>query len=165
MNTETNAGIYYLRIITSSGDYYYIGQTRRSFQQRWREHLCGLRAGQHANTQLQQLYRDGAVIVAGVIVALKKNHRETTHRDGRAASDCAGGAKRVARGECGERARNARGERRAIKKSASDSTGAQPMYVVPWAYVSAPVPLATPAASGRGGGSPPRFPKPFSIQL
>jgi hypothetical protein len=71
MNTETNAGIYYLRIITSSGDYYYIGQTRRSFQQRWREHVCDLRAGQHANTRLQQLYRDGAVIVAGVIVALK----------------------------------------------------------------------------------------------
>jgi len=71
MNTETNAGIYYLRVITSTGNYYYIGQTRRSFVQRWREHLRDLRLGQHANTQLQQLYRDGAVIVAGVIVALK----------------------------------------------------------------------------------------------
>ncbi len=68
---ETNAGIYYLRVITPSGDYYYVGQTRRSFVQRWREHLRDLRLGQHANTQLQQLYRDGAVIVAGVIVALK----------------------------------------------------------------------------------------------
>lgn len=71
MNTETNAGIYYLRIIMSTGDYYYIGQTRRSFAQRWREHLRDLRLGQHANAQLQKLYRDGAVIVAGVIVALK----------------------------------------------------------------------------------------------
>lgn len=68
---ETNAGIYYLRVITPSGDYYYVGQTRRSFVQRWREHLRDLRLEQHANTQLQQLYRDGAVIVAGVIVALK----------------------------------------------------------------------------------------------
>jgi hypothetical protein len=71
MNTETNAGIYYLRLITLSGDYYYIGQTRRSFAQRWREHVRDLRLGQHANAQLQKLYRDGAVIVAGVIVALK----------------------------------------------------------------------------------------------
>jgi hypothetical protein len=71
MNTETNAGIYYLRIITPSGDYYYVGQTRRSFAQRWREHVRDLRLGQHANTQLQKIYRDGAVIVAGVIVALK----------------------------------------------------------------------------------------------
>lgn len=65
------AGIYYLKIITIGKTYYYIGQTRRSFVQRWREHLRDLRLGQHANTQLQKLYRDGAVIVAGVIVALK----------------------------------------------------------------------------------------------
>jgi hypothetical protein len=71
MNTETNAGIYYLRVITTSGDYYYIGQTRRSFAQRWREHVRDLRLGQHANAQLQKIYRDGSVIVAGVIVALK----------------------------------------------------------------------------------------------
>jgi len=71
MNTETNAGIYYLRVITQSGDYYYVGQTRRSFAQRWREHVRDLRLGQHANAQVQKLYRDGAVIVAGVIVALK----------------------------------------------------------------------------------------------
>jgi hypothetical protein len=71
MNTETNAGVYFLRVITLSGDYYYVGQTRRSFAQRWREHVRDLRLGQHANAQLQKLYHGGAVIVAGVIVALK----------------------------------------------------------------------------------------------
>lgn len=68
------AGIYYLKIIAAAGKtYYYIGQTRRSFAQRWREHLRDLRSGQHANTQLQKIYNDGAVVVVGVIVALRSN--------------------------------------------------------------------------------------------
>lgn len=69
------AGIYYLRIITSSlKEVYYVGQTSRSFRQRWSEHLRDLRTGQH--TRLQTFYDQGCVIIAGIIVSLHTKDRK-----------------------------------------------------------------------------------------
>ena len=63
----SRSGVYYLR----AGTAYYIGMTRRSFAQRWKEHLTDLQNNAHANYKLQQAYASGIPIACGVLLTLR----------------------------------------------------------------------------------------------
>lgn len=64
---STDSGVYYLR----AGTAYYIGMTRRSFAQRWKEHITDLQNNTHANYKLQQAYASGMPIACGVLITLR----------------------------------------------------------------------------------------------
>lgn len=55
-NWPNLGGIYSIRCVGSDSDRVYIGVTRRSFKERWRNHRYEMRSGKHGNSILQNSY-------------------------------------------------------------------------------------------------------------